>query len=672
MSGETVKVMVRCRPMNAHEHDLKSQICVQMDLASRNVKLTSPHEGTLKQFSFDRIFDQNMSQATIYEDSAFSLVESVVEGYNGTIFAYGQTGCGKTFTMMGIQNDETLKGIIPRTFGHIMDVIETNTNKNFLLRCSYLEIYNEEIHDLLSADVRQRYELKESPDKGIFIKDLTMTIVKSIAELEKCMVTGTKNRSTGETLMNKESSRSHSIFTIYLETSQNYDDNNTRITAGKLNLVDLAGSERQSKTQATGILLKEATKINLSLSALGNVISALVDGKSSHIPYRDSKLTRLLQDSLGGNTKTVMIACVSPASYNYDEILGTLRYASRAKNIQNKPKVNEDPKDALLKAYADEIQKLKSLLSQQGGGMPQIMNEGNVKKGHNEGPEEKKKMSNEDKENFERELKNKNEQLNTEKKEKENLEKLVKEFQEKLFHGENTHSDAKLKEYEALKKKMRKQKKLEEKLLEEKKLKEREVLQAEQKFQSLQEEVEALRKNNRDLNDNLKNALNEIKDIQQEQETEKEDFLQSLRVTEQENKFLTKIVENILNHGELEKIKSKAHWSDEKNEYMIKPFVLKGKTVAFPKLNMKKSDFFIKFSFSKFRKKGADIIEKDKNLREVVFTEGYENNNNAANSQNSIFGEEEVKETNQKKDKKKNNDNGKKFFSFSSFFTFIF
>ena len=598
MSGETVKVMVRCRPINSHEHDLKSQICVQIETPLKTVKLTSPHEGIQKQFTFDKVFDQNMSQASIYEDSAFPLVESVVEGYNGTIFAYGQTGCGKTYTMMGIQHDDSLKGIIPRTFGHIMDVIETNTDKNFLLRCSYLEIYNEEIHDLLSSDVKQRYELKEYPDKGVFVKDLTMNIVKSIADLEKCMIQGTKNRSTGETLMNKESSRSHSIFTIYLETSQNFDDQ-TRITAGKLNLVDLAGSERQTKTQATGMLLKEATKINLSLSALGNVISALVDGKSSHIPYRDSKLTRLLQDSLGGNTKTVMIACISPASYNYDEILGTLRYASRAKNIQNKPKVNEDPKDALLKSYADEIQKLKALLSQQGGGipLPQVLGEMKINgevKGNNH---ERGSLGNEDKEKFERELKNKNEQLNNEKKEKENLERLVKEFQEKLFHGETNHNDKKLKEYEAMKKKMKKQKKLEEKLLEEKKSKEREVQQAEQKYQSLSEEVEALRKKNKEISENLKNAENEIKDLQQEQETEKEDFLQTIRVTELENKFLTKIVENILNKGELDKLKNKARWDDEKNEYLIKPFVLKGKSITFPKLNMKKSYFSLFFFF---------------------------------------------------------------------------
>ena len=170
---------------------------------------------------------------------------------------------------------------------------------------------------------------------------------------------GTNNRKTGETAMNKESSRSHSIFTIYIETAENDEAGEQRVKAGKLNLVDLAGSERQSKTHATGARLKEATQINLSLSALGNVISALVEGKTNHVPYRDSKLTRLLQDSLGGNTKTVMIAAISPADYNYDETLTTLRYASRAKNIKNKPRINMDPKDALLKQYEDEIIKLR-------------------------------------------------------------------------------------------------------------------------------------------------------------------------------------------------------------------------------------------------------------------------------------------------------------------------
>jgi len=228
------------------------------------------------------------------------------------------------------------------------------------VRCSYLEIYNEAILDLLAnhqghGGDRENLKIKEDPNKGIYVQDLTNVVVKSVPELEKLIIAGIKNRKVGETAMNKDSSRSHSIFTIHVETAEEAPDGSQKFKAGKLNLVDLAGSERQSKTQATGDRLKEAQKINLSLSALGNVIAALVNGKSTHIPYRDSKLTRLLQDSLGGNTKTVMVAAVSPADYNYDETLSTLWYASRAKSIKNKPKINEDPKDALLREYESEI-----------------------------------------------------------------------------------------------------------------------------------------------------------------------------------------------------------------------------------------------------------------------------------------------------------------------------
>ncbi|MEQ2165863.1 Kinesin-like protein kif17, partial [Goodea atripinnis] len=207
--------------------------------------------------------------------------------------------------------------------------------------------------------------LKEHPEHGVYVRDLTMHTVHSVGECERIMEQGWRNRAVGCTLMNKDSSRSHSIFTIHLEICNTAGQDHIR--AGKLNLVDLAGSERQSKTGATGERLREATKINLSLSALGNVISALVDGRSKYIPYRDSKLTRLLQDSLGGNTRTLMIACLSPADNNYEESLSTLRYANRAKSIQNRPRINEDPKDALLREYQEEIKKLRALISGQLG-----------------------------------------------------------------------------------------------------------------------------------------------------------------------------------------------------------------------------------------------------------------------------------------------------------------
>jgi kinesin family protein 3/17 len=244
-------------------------------------------------------------QEDLYKQTASPIVENVFEGYNGTIFAYGQTGTGKTFSMEGLNEPPELRGIIPRAFHQIFDLISSRGGQNteFLVRASYLEIYNEEVRDLLSKQVVNKLELKEDPNTGVYVKDLTSYVVKSVKECDKLRNFGANNRHVGATKMNADSSRSHSIYTITVESCETRPDGTASIRMGKLNLVDLAGSERQAKTEATGDRLKEATKINLSLSALGNCISALVDGKSKHIPYRDSKLTRLLQAS----------AAVSPA-----------------------------------------------------------------------------------------------------------------------------------------------------------------------------------------------------------------------------------------------------------------------------------------------------------------------------------------------------------------------
>ncbi|XP_064137481.1 kinesin-like protein KIF17 isoform X1 [Loxodonta africana] len=367
MASESVKVVVRCRPMNQRERELNCQPVVTVDCARGQCFIQNPAaaDEPPKQFTFDGAYYVDHFTEQIYNEIAYPLVEGVTEGYNGTIFAYGQTGSGKSFTMQGLPDPSCQRGIIPRAFEHIFESVQCAENTKFLVRASYLEIYNEDVRDLLGADTKQKLELKEHPEKGVYVKGLSMHTVHSVAQCERIMETGWKNRSVGYTLMNKDSSRSHSIFTISIEIYAVDERGKDHLRAGKLNLVDLAGSERQSKTGATGERLKEATKINLSLSALGNVISALVDGRCKHIPYRDSKLTRLLQDSLGGNTKTLMVACLSPADNNYDETLSTLRYANRAKNIKNKPRINEDPKDALLREYQEEIKKLKAILAQQ-------------------------------------------------------------------------------------------------------------------------------------------------------------------------------------------------------------------------------------------------------------------------------------------------------------------
>ncbi|CAI5687021.1 unnamed protein product [Oreochromis niloticus] len=367
MGSESVKVVVRCRPLNDREKALSCKMVLSMDLQRCQCFIEKPGavDEPPKQFTFDGTYYIDQATEQMYNEIAYPLVEGVTEGYNGTIFAYGQTGSGKSFTMQGVSEPATQKGVIPRAFEHIFESIQCAENTKFLVRASYLEIYNEEIRDLLGSDTKQRLELKEHPERGVYVRDLSMHTVHSVGECERIIEKGWRNRAVGYTLMNKDSSRSHSIFTIHLEICSTDSSGQDHLRAGKLNLVDLAGSERQSKTGATGERLREATKINLSLSALGNVISALVDGRSRYIPYRDSKLTRLLQDSLGGNTRTLMIACLSPADNNYEESLSTLRYANRAKSIQNRPRINEDPKDALLREYQEEIKKLRALLTGQ-------------------------------------------------------------------------------------------------------------------------------------------------------------------------------------------------------------------------------------------------------------------------------------------------------------------
>ncbi|KAL6752731.1 kinesin-like protein FLA10 [Haematococcus lacustris] len=378
--AEAVKVVVRCRPLNSKETADGRERIVDMDVDAGQVKVRNPKSDDKeppKVFTYDQVYDSNSKQFEIFDITAKPIIDSCMEGYNGTIFAYGQTGTGKSHTMEGRDEPPELRGIIPNTFDYIFQVIARESgNKEFLVRASYLEIYNEDIRDLLSKNPNTKLELKESGDKGVYVKDLMQFVVKSQTEINSVQTVGKKNRSVGATAMNQDSSRSHSIFTITIEMTDKFDATATaaaskdesHIRVGKLNLVDLAGSERQSKTGATGDRLKEGIKINLSLTALGNVISALVDGKSGHIPYRDSKLTRLLQDSLGGNTKTVMVANIGPADWNYDETLSTLRYANRAKNIQNKPRINEDPKDAMLREFQEEIKRLKAMIDARAAG----------------------------------------------------------------------------------------------------------------------------------------------------------------------------------------------------------------------------------------------------------------------------------------------------------------
>lgn len=364
-TSESVKVMVRIRPMNEREKDQNCRNVLEVNPGDRTVGFVADEAAgfTGKLFQFDEVFEGNQAQKDIYERSAFNIIETLIEGYNGTVFAYGQTGCGKTHTMVGELHDEQSKGIIPRACKHILTRIGADKEaiESFELSCSFIEIYNEQIYDLLDPKKAKR-ELKESPQGGVVVKDATHVGARDLETILGQLARGNQNRAVGETAMNKGSSRSHCIFTLYLQTSA-VRDGRELVKKSKLNLVDLAGSERQSKTHAKGDRLKEANSINLSLSALGNVIAALTSKKNAHVPYRDSKLTRLLQDSLGGNTKTLMMAAVSPVDQSYEETLSTLKYAARASKIKNAPRINEDPKDTLIKKYREEIMELKALIT---------------------------------------------------------------------------------------------------------------------------------------------------------------------------------------------------------------------------------------------------------------------------------------------------------------------
>lgn len=379
---ECVKVAVRLRPLNRREREENQVSCVETDSIRGSVFIQKPGDSKEepKTFTFDYVYGPDSLQSKVFEDTARPIVDSVLGGYNGTMFAYGQTGTGKTHTMEGDMDDEKMRGIMPNSFYYIMNAVQ-NTAKNteFLVRMSFLEIYKEEVFDLLNKENRKRMEVRENPETGVFVEHLSTYVVKSVPDMLKVLKRGQKARKVGATNMNEGSSRSHSILSIIIEASEAKTDEekalqpsggDAKYRAGKLNLVDLAGSERQKKTGAEGDRLSEAKSINQSLSALGNVIKALVNPGSSHVPFRDSKLTRLLQDSLGGNTKTLMIAALGPSADSWDETMSTLRYANRAKNIKNKPKINEDPKDTMLRECQEEITRLKAALEAKAKGLP--------------------------------------------------------------------------------------------------------------------------------------------------------------------------------------------------------------------------------------------------------------------------------------------------------------
>ncbi|XP_059636813.1 kinesin-like protein KIN-7N isoform X2 [Cornus florida] len=363
---ENICVAVRVRPSVAQENSNRTYWKVEDNSISLHKSLGTPVSGV--SFSFDHVFDENCTNAMVYELLIKDIIEAAVEGFNGTAFAYGQTSSGKTFTMNGTDNDP---GIIHQAVKDIFRKIQMTTDREFLIRVSYMEIYNEEINDLFAVE-NQKLQIHESFERGIFVADLRDEIVNSAEQVLKLIQSGQVNRHFGETNMNIQSSRSHTIFRMEIESKQrdtsscsDYSISDDAIRVSVLNLVDLAGSERIAKTGADGVRLKEGKHINKSLMVLGNVINKLSEGEKQrgHIPYRDSKLTRILQPALGGNAKTSIICTVAPEEVHVEETKGTLQFASRAKRITNCVLVNEILADAvLLKRQKLEIEELRHKL----------------------------------------------------------------------------------------------------------------------------------------------------------------------------------------------------------------------------------------------------------------------------------------------------------------------
>jgi kinesin family protein 5 len=293
-------------------------------------------------------------QADVFDYSIRSTVDDILNGYNGTVFAYGQTGAGKSYTMMGSDiDDEAGRGVIPRIVQQVFaSILASPSNIEYTVRVSYMEIYMERIRDLLMPQ-NDNLPVHEEKNRGVYVKGLLEVYVASEDEVYEVLRRGGSARAVSATNMNAESSRSHSIFVVTI-SQKNVETGSQK--SGQLFLVDLAGSEKIGKTGASGQTLEEAKKINKSLSALGMVINSLTDGKSSHIPYRDSKLTRILQESLGGNSRTTLIINCSPSSYNDVETVGTLRFGMRAKSIKNKAKINAELSPAELKAMLKKVQ----------------------------------------------------------------------------------------------------------------------------------------------------------------------------------------------------------------------------------------------------------------------------------------------------------------------------
>lgn len=596
---ESVKVAVRLRPMSDTERKNGYEQVVEIDQNEATVYIKNP-QGQKVNFKFDFAFPDDVAQEYVYDTTAAPIVSGVLEGFNGTIFAYGQTGTGKTFSMDGKEGE--LRGIMPRSFEHIFDYINANSDSHqFMVTVTYVEIYNNELRDLLNKDQKEKLKIREDPQHGIIIKGVLVHKVQCLEDLNALLDYGKKNRKVRKTNMNAESSRSHSILTINIETLTQMDGQQ-HVRTARLNLVDLAGSERVSKTGAEGEGFIEGVNINYELMVLGNCIAALTGKEGQHVPYRDSKLTMILKDSLGGNARTVMIAALGPASYNFMETMSTLRYAERAKKIENKPKVNMDPKDALLMKYKEELAALQAQLN----GTPIQTADGNVV--YSQMSEEDRiaemeaqlqrqrdklendtKMAKNEREKLEKELKQQAKAISEERMKKEKYEERLNELKKYAVIGDlkkkTEQNEAQIEQYkERLRQREKKQKMLEQEIEERQKRREAVITKCDD-MKAQVDQVSAAFKNHVEHYQNLKLKLPEV---QKQIQADREEMASNIDYLSKQIELYQMIIENFMPESQVDTIRNSYVYNDkkgiwEKGEVDKKTLVSKVKNFERPK-----------------------------------------------------------------------------------------
>lgn len=575
---EAVKVAVRLRPMNDVEKKQGFSKVVEIDRGSAQVYIKNPQNQTLT-FTFDFSFPEDSTQEEIYDATASPIVSGVLEGFNGTIFAYGQTGTGKTFSMDGKQNGE-LRGIMPRAFDHIFEYIAANAaTHEFLVTVQYVEIYNDEIRDLLASTHDTPLRIREDPNNGVYVQGVAIHKVKDVDDLHNLLKLGKKNRVVRKTNMNAESSRSHSIFTITVETLTKIDGQN-HVKKARLNLVDLAGSERAAKTGQDGIGFIEGVNINFELMILGNCISALTSRSVTHVPYRDSKLTMMLRDSLGGNARTMMIAAIGPADYNFSETMSTLRYAERAKKIENRPKVNMDPKDAIILKLKDELAELQQKLSQKDQLNAQMGASDDVIAAMEEKLKEQRaelakasSSAQKEREELDKKLKERKKEIEREKAKREEYQKKLDELQAILSTSDRTALMAKTSKNEndiaAIREKLRLREERSKQLQKEVEERRKKQEEAAKQLSNLQQDFDSVNNEYQNAVSKYKNLKLYLPEIQKNIQSEREAIAENIEFLGQQVSLYNKIIDNFIPLNEIDAVKQNAVYDDSHNTWQL-------------------------------------------------------------------------------------------------------